>query len=192
MKTRVLAALSLSILLSANVLAQETNRFGLELSAGPSFATNRFTDGLKPGIGYDVTVHYRLMPHTGIYAGWGENWFSSEMVTENNQDFEERGYVLGLQFKHPVYDSRFSYFLRAGALFNRIDAEDDNGNETGLSGHGPGLQVAGGFDISLGKSWSLTPVVKYNSVLRYLDKEGESMDVKYNYLTVRVGILKTF
>jgi hypothetical protein len=50
-----------------------------------------------------------------------------------------------------------------------------------MSGHGPGLQLAGGIDINLGSSWSLTPVVKHNSVLRYLDKQGESMDVKYNY-----------
>lgn len=184
--------MALSVLLSVTAVAQETNRFGLELSGGPSFATSRFTEGLKPGIGYDVTLYYRFMPHTGVYAGWGENWFSSENVAENNQDFEERGYALGLQFKHPVNDSRYSYFLRAGALFNRIDAEDDNGIRTSLSGHGPGFQLAGGIDINLGGTWSLTPVVKYNSVLRYLDKEGESMDVKYNYLTVRLGILKTF
>lgn len=192
MKTKVLSALTLSILLSTSTQAQEPNKLGLEISGGPSFATNRFATGLKPGIGYDVTLHYRFMPHAGIYAAWEENWFSSETPEENNQDFEERGYILGLQFKHPVNESRFSYFLRAGALFNRVDAEDDNGIETGLSGHGPGFQLAGGIGIDLGNSWSLTPVVKYNSVLRYLDSEGVSMDVKYNYLTVRAGILKTF
>lgn len=194
MKTRVLSALALAVLISAAAAGQEkTNKFGLEISGGPSFATRKFTDGLKPGIGYDVTLHYRFMPHTGIYAGWGENWLSSEAASEeNNQDFEERGYVLGIQFKHSLSQGSLSPFIRAGALFSRIDAEDDNGNITGYKGHGPGIQLAGGIDINLGNSWSLTPVVKYNSVLRYLDSEGESMDLKYSYLTVRVGILKSF
>lgn len=194
MKTKVFLVLAISALLPLTIIAQEKEkRFALEISGGPSVATVKFAEGVRMGFGFDGTFHYRFLPHTGIYAGWGENWFSTENTSpENNRDYEETGYVLGLQFKHPLGNSRTSCFLRAGALYNHIEVENDNGDITGDTGHGPGFQLAGGIDISLGSSWSLTPVIKYNSLSRSLDNEGESIDLRYNYLTVRIGILKRF
>ena len=145
------------------------------------------------GFGFDGTLHYRFMPFTGVYAGWGENWFSTETSSsETNRDYEETGYVLGLQFKYPLRDSRSSLFLRAGALYNHIEVENDNGDITVDTGHGPGFQLATGIDIKLGSSWSLTPVIKYNDLTRSLNTEGSSVDIRYNYLSVRIGILKMF
>ena len=194
MKTKALIALALATIISVTVFAQEKERrFAFELSGGPSMATREFADGLRVGFGFDGTFHYRFMPHTGIYGGWGENWFSTETsFSEANMDFEETGYVLGLQFKHPLEGSSSSYFLRAGALYNHIEVENENGDITGDTGHGPGLQLAAGIDIRLGSTWSLTPVVKYNALSRTLNSEGGTLDIRYNYLTVRIGILKMF
>lgn len=176
MKSRVALALTLAVVFSLTVSSQEDGkRFGIEISTGPSVATRNFADGLKPGYGYDGTVHFRVLPHADIYGGWGYNWFSTSTGSSaTNRDYEETGYVLGLQFRRPIDGFKTRYFLRAGAIYNHIEVENDNGDILGDTGHGFGFQLAAGIDIDLGRSWSLTPVVKYNNLSQYLDAEGES------------------
>lgn len=194
MKTRVLFVSVILALATMTASSQEDDkRFGFEISAGPSVATRNFADGLKPGFGYDGAFHLRILPHTGIYGGWGYNWFSTKTGSSlTDRDYEETGYVLGLQFKHPLDGSSTCWFVRGGAIYNHIEVENDLGEIVADSGHGFGFQLAAGVDFDLGRSWSLTPVVKYNNLSRYLDEAGEGMDVQYHYLTVRVGILKRF
>ncbi len=194
MKTKVFIAMAMLALFSTTTDAQEKEkRFGLEVSGGPSFATREFADGLRMGYGVEGTIHYRFMPFTGIYAGWGENWFSTETSSsDNNRDYEETGYVLGLQFKYPIKGSRASFFLRAGALYNHIEVENDNGDILEDTGHGPGYQLAGGIDVSLGSGWSLTPGIKFNSLSRETEFEGASGQLDYQYISARIGIMKRF
>lgn len=195
MKTKVLFTLALSAVLSLTSFGQEKEkRFGFELSGGPSMATRQLeTSNLKPGFGFEGIIHYRLFSHTGVYAGWGWNWMSSEnAIAGNNADFEETGYVLGLQFKHPIDGFRSSYYLRAGALYNHIEVENDNGDIIGDTGHKPGFQLATGIDIPLGPKWSLTPGIKYNAISGKTDISGESFSIDYHYLSVRIGILAKF
>ncbi len=194
MKTRVFIAMAMLALFSTTTDAQEKEkRFGLEVSGGPSFATREFADGLRMGYGVEGTIHYRFLPFTGIYAGWGENWFSTETSSsDNNRDYEETGYVLGLQFKYPIKGSRASFFLRAGALYNHIEVENDNGDILEDTGHGPGYQLAGGIDVSLGSGWSLTPGIKFNSLSRETEFEGASGQLDYQYISARIGIMKRF
>lgn len=194
MKTKVFIAMAMLALFSTTTDAQEKEkRFGLEVSGGPSFATREFADGLRMGYGVEGTIHYRFLPFTGIYAGWGENWFSTETSSsDNNRDYEETGYVLGLQFKYPIKGSRASFFLRAGALYNHIEVENDNGDILEDTGHGPGYQLAGGIDVSLGSGWSLTPGIKFNSLSRETEFEGASGQLDYQYISARIGIMKRF
>lgn len=194
MKTKVLFVSAILAALSLTASSQDDGkRFGIEISAGPSIATRNFVDGLKPGYGYDGAIHFRVLPNAGIYAGWGYNWFSNSTGSPlTDRDYEETGYVLGLQYKRQLDGYATKWFVRGGAIYNHIEVENDLGDILADSGHGFGFQVAGGIDIDLGRSWSLTPVVKYNNLSRYLDEAGEGMDVQYNYLTVRVGILKRF
>ena len=194
MKTRVFIALAMVTLISATADAQEKERrFGLEISGGQSFATREFVEGLRMGYGVEGTIHYRFLPFAGIYAGWGENWFSTETSSsDTNRDYEETGYVLGLQFQYPFKGTRSSLFLRAGALYNHIEVENDNGDILQDTGHGPGYQVAGGVDIGLGSGWSLTPGIKFNSLSREAELEGETMILDYQYLSARIGIMKMF
>jgi opacity protein-like surface antigen len=194
MKTRVLLALTLSVVLSAAALAQEKNkRFAFEISGGPSFPTNEFVEGIRMGFGFECTFQYRFMPHTGIYGGWGANWLSTESnSSENNMDYEETGYVLGLDFRHPIGDSRLSYFLRAGALYNHIETENDEGDILDDTKHGPGFQLAGGLEFNLGKNWSLTPGIKFNSLSRNSLIDGVMKQLDYQYISARVGISRKF
>jgi len=194
MKTKVLLAIAI-LALALSSFAQETEkRFGFELSGGASFATSELGGAnLQVGFGAEAILHYRFMPHTGIYAGWGYNALSAEnSFAGANIDFEETGYVFGLQFKHPVGMSPVSYYVRAGGLYNHIEIENEAGEITGDTGHGLGWQAAVGVDVPLGRNWSLTPGMKFNSLSREVTIENVTTQLDLNYLQLRVGILKKF
>ena len=191
-KTFVITALLLTFFLCINA-QEKNNRFGFEASTGASVATQKLGGStLNPGVGFEGIFHYRFLPHTGVYGGWGWNKFGAdESFAGNDVSFEETGYVLGLQFKHPIGESATSYYFRAGGLYNHIELEND-GDVTHDSKHGFGWQLAGGFDFKLGKNWSLTPGIKFNSLNRDIENEGVNVPLDLNYLQLRVGILKKF
>ena len=194
MKTKGLA-LAMLVFLSMISFAQKSEkRFGFELNSGASLATKKI-DGtsLKPGFGFEGTLHYRFMHHLGVYAGWGWNRFGAEeSFAGNDVCFEETGYVFGLNFKHPIGTSKLAYYFRAGALYNHIETEDTDGEIINDSKHGFGYQLASGLDINIGKHWSLTPGLKFNSLSRSTDFEGTSKQLDYKYISTRIGITKRF
>ncbi len=194
MKARVFIALVIFSVLSTSVNAQEKDKkFTFEISGGPSVPTKEFVEGIRIGFGFECTFQYKFLPHTGLYGGWGANWLSTESSnSENNMDYEETGYVLGLDFRHPIGDSRLSYYLRAGVLYNHIETENTEGDILNDTKHGPGFQLAGGLDINLGKNWSLTPGIKFNSLSRDTEFEGAPKQLDYQYISSRIGIAKKF
>jgi opacity protein-like surface antigen len=195
MKTRVLITVLFVATFAINGFAQEKEkRFGFELGAGASFATNKLDDAkLNPGFGFEGIFHYRFIEHAGIYAGWGWNRFgANESFAGDDVCFEETGYVFGLQFKHPFGSSPVSYYVRAAGLYNHIEVENSEGSIILDTGHGFGWQAAGGVDVPLGKNWSLTPGVKFNSLKTDVEDEGVTVPLNLNYISVRVGILKKF
>ncbi len=195
MKTKGLFALLVLALLSNSSIAQENEkRFGFELSGGASMATSKPGDTkLNPGFGIEGIFHYRFMPHLGVYGGWGWNRFGADnSFAGTDICFEETGYVLGLQFKHPVGSMPLSYYLRAGGLYNHIEIENTDGDIIGNTGHGLGFQLAAGIDYSLGKNWSITPGLKFNYLNRDVEMGGVTTSLNHNYLSLRVGFLKRF
>ncbi|OFX82818.1 MAG: hypothetical protein A2W99_14240 [Bacteroidetes bacterium GWF2_33_16] len=195
MKTKVLFTIALIASLTLSSFAQENEkRFGFELSGGASFATRKLDNAnLNTGFGFEGIFHYRFMPHAGVYGGWGWNRFGADKsFAGTDVCFEETGYVLGLQFKHPIGTTPLSYYLRAGGLYNHIEIENEDGDINGDSGHGFGWQLAGGIDINLGSNWSLTPGVKFNALNREIDLDGSSTHLNLNYINLRVGIIKRF
>lgn len=194
MKLKVLG-LSMLVLLAMSSFAQESEkRFGFELNSGLSVATKKI-DGssLNTGLGFEGLVHYRFMQHLGAYAGWGWNRFGTdESFTSNDFSFEETGYVIGLNFKHPIGSSKLGYYVRGGALYNHIETDDSDGVTIHDSKHGFGFQLAGGLDIDLGRNWSFTPGVKFNSLSRDTKFEGISKNIDYQYISVRIGFAKNF
>lgn len=194
MKAKVLSLLF--VLATLNCIAQEKEpRFGIELSGGPSVALKKL-DGakMKIGLGFEGTLHYRFYRHMGVYAGWGWNRFSSEnSFVGKNADFEETGYVFGLQFKHSIGNSPISYYVRAGGLWNHIEIENSEGDIINDTKHGLGYQMAGGIYIPIGKKWSINTGLKFNSLKRRgieFTDHNKTLDLKY--LSLRVGIAKMF
>ena len=196
MKTKVFfLSILLVIFHCMTVLAQnDLKRFGLELSSGVSMATNKLSEStLNPGYGFEGIFHYRFMSHLGAYAGWGWNRLGAEeSFAGNDVCFEETGYVLGLQYKHSLRNSLIQYYLRAGALYGHIETENSEGDVFNDTGHGLGWQAAGGIDVPIGKNWSFTPGVKFNSLSRDSDFDGVTKNLKHNYVSLRVGFLKRF
>ncbi len=195
MKTKVTILLALLVIATLSAKAQENeNRFGIEVSGGASFATGKLNEtSLNTGFGAEGIFHYRFLPHLGAYAGWGWNSFGADnSFAGNDVNFEETGYVLGLQYKKQFANSAIGYYLRAGGLYNHIETENADGDIINDTGHGIGFQLAGGFDFPLGNNWSFTPGVKFNALTRNTDFEEVSTDLNYNYVSVRVGFVKSF
>lgn len=194
MKTKGLLILATITLLSLSGVGQEKEtRFGIELNGGASFATRELGGiDLNTGVGFETVFHYRFMNHLGAYAGWGWNKFSTDdTFAGSTVDFEETGYVVGLQFKHPIGTSPISYYTRLGGLYNHIEIEegDDIIEDTG---HGLGFQIAAGIDIPLGANWNINPGVKFNAISGDIDNNGNTTNLNLNYVMIRVGIVKNF
>ena len=195
MKTKVILSIAFVILVSATTLAQENEkRFGVEINGEVSFVTTDLSGAsLNTGLGFEAILQYRFMPFTSVYGGWGWNQFNAdESFAGSDIDFEETGYILGLQFKHPIGKSPVSYFLRAGALYSHIETENNNGDIISDTSHGFGYQVAGGIEVSLGKNWSLAPGLKFNSLSGETKFEGENYQLDHRYVSARLGIIKRF
>lgn len=170
------------------------DRFGIQLRPGVSFATTGLGDpNLKTGFGFEFSATYRFMPHVSVYTGWGWNRFSSDQsFAGTDTDFEETGYVFGLQFLHPFHkDLPFDYFLKAGAIYNHIEAENADGEIFADSGHGFGFQVETGLSFSISDSWRITPGIKYQTLLGDLGIEGVNYSVNLNYLSAGVTVSKS-
>ncbi|HAF27708.1 MAG TPA: opacity protein [Bacteroidales bacterium] len=194
MKTKKLVTIAIFTMITMISMAQENEkRFGVELNGGVSFATRELGGlNLNTGVGFEGVFHYRFMQHLGAYAGWGWNKFSTDdTFAGSDVDVEETGYVLGLQFKHPIASSPLSYYVRLGGLYNHLEFEegDDIIEDTG---HGLGFQLAGGVEIELGSNWSINPGFKFNALSRDLDNSGIKTELDLNYINVRVGIIKRF
>jgi opacity protein-like surface antigen len=194
MKTKGLTFV-MFILLSMSSFAQESGkRFAFELNGGASFATKKIEgSSLDPGFGFEGIFHYRFIQHLGVYGGWGWNRFGADnSFAGNDVCFEETGYIIGLNFKHPIGTSRLSSYFRAGALYNHIETENSDGDIVNDTKHGWGYQLACGLDFDLGKNWSLLTGLKFNSLSRETTYEADPVQINYQYLSVRIGIMKSF
>ncbi|RHJ95100.1 porin family protein [Parabacteroides bouchesdurhonensis] len=181
---------------SLSSFAQEhTPRFGVELTGGISVPLKKVNDiQMNIGGGFEATLHYRFVQHLGAYVGWGWNHFSTDnSFAGAKNDYEETGYVLGLQFNHPIGKSPISLYARAGALWNHIEIEDADGSLIKDSKHGLGYQLATGVYIPIGKNWSVNTGLKYNSLVRHdIDFSDYRSTLNLKYLSLRIGIIKMF
>lgn len=190
MKTQWLVITLFFALILINAKAQDSgSRWSFELNGGAGFPLQELADTkLERGLNLEGALHFRLLEHTGLYAGWGWAHFAGEDAL----DYEETGYVMGLTFEHPFPQSSISYYLRAGALYNHLEVEDDSGEIIDDTGHGWGVQAAAGVDLPIGGKWSLTPGVKFHALNRDLDTGGQTTDLNLRYVSARIGIKKRF
>lgn len=195
MKTKAFLSIMWAILVSATTMAQDNEkRFGIELNGEVSFVASDIAGAsLNTGLGFETILQYQFLPFTSVYGGWGYSHFNAgDSFAGPDTDFEQTGYILGLQYKRPVGNSPVSYFVRAGALYCHIETENNDGVIISDTGHGIGWQVAGGIEVSLGKEWSLAPGLKFNTLSRDIDFEGANYQAELRYVSARIGIIKRF
>ena len=195
MKTRISFLTIVLTVFALNATAQNNqNRWGFELSTGASYATTEIGDAnLKAGPAIEGTFYYRFLEHTSVYLGWGWKKFNSDhSFAGNNMDFEETGYTYGLQFKHPLMGTRLNYLVRAGGIYNHVEIENNAGDIVSDTGHGLGWQAAAGFEVTLGRSWTLIPTLKYSSLSRDFESGEDTFNSNLNYLSTQIGFSKTF
>jgi len=195
MKTKLfLATAMITVFTLTSVVQESEKRFGIELDGDVSIVASDLNGAnLNTGLGFETILQYRFMPYTSVYGGWGYTHFNAnESFAGSDIDFEQTGYILGLQFKRAISNSPISYFLRGGMLYSHIETENNAGDIISDTGHGVGFQVAGGIEVSMGKNWSLAPELKYNSLSGETELEGMNYELDLRHVSARMGLVKRF
>lgn len=195
MRTKVMLSIALSLLVTVLTFGQgKENRFGIEINGEVSFVSSDLAGAnLNTGLGFETILQYRFMPYTSVYGGWGwVNFNAVESFAGPDMDFEQTGYILGLQFMRQIGSSPVSYFARAGLLYSHIETENNDGDIISDTGHGVGYQVAGGIEVAMGKNWSLAPGLKFNSLSGETEIEGMNYQLDHRYVSARIGVIKRF
>ncbi len=178
------------------IFAQD--RMSVELRPCVNFATRNLGDAqLKTGFGVEGIFAYQFLRHFGAYAGWGLNRFNArESFAGPDVNFEETGYSYGVQFMHSIGRSDISLLARAGVLSNHIEIEDKRGDVIGDSGHGfrdgIGWQIEGRVAWPLAERWLVIPSLRYRSLPREIRIGAAGTDVVLSYISLGMGIARTF
>jgi hypothetical protein len=178
------------ILIMASYTAQGQGRWSFEFRPSVNFSTKKLGDAnLETGFGAEGTFSYRFMPHVGAYAGWSWNKFSAtQSFAGSNMDFEETGYCLGLQFIHPIVQSKVNYMIKGGGTYNHIETENSDGTIINDSGHGLGWQLGIGAAVPVSKRFNIVPEVRYRSLARDIEVDHVTTAVDLNYISVGIGL----
>lgn len=108
-------------------------------------------------------------------------------------DFEETGYVFGVQFEHPMGDPDSpAVFVRFGGTWNHLELENEAGDIVGDTGHGLGWEAGAGLAFPLGERWRLTPGVRYRSAEREFGLNGASIPAVLRYVAFEIGFRRLF
>jgi hypothetical protein len=191
MKYFLITLVGALLLLVDPAVAQD--RFGVELRVGSDFATQDLGDmSLNTGFGSEVVFSYRFIPHLAAYGGYGYGRASTDGPSFAGTDVvvEETGYTFGLQHSRPLRASRYGYFVRGGGLYNHLELE--SGDRMADSGHGLGWQIEAGPIATFGQKWTVMPGLRYRSLSRDIEIVETSTEVDRTYLSLGVGLLRTF
>lgn len=177
-------------MLAAAVQSNAQEKWNLTIRPGVNFPVKKLASAdLNTGFGFDALIGYRVMPHLLVNTGWGWNRFSADNST---MDFEETGYLFGLQFAHPIKGSTLQYRVGANALYKHIEVENADGDLVFNTGHGWGWQADAGLAIPLSKKLYLVPAIRYHSLSRDLKLGATEVPADLRYLAVDVGFSWNF
>ncbi len=181
-------------LLFATNFAIAQNKFSITFRPGLNFPIKDLGNAnLKTGFGFEGTVGYKVLPHLNAYVGWGWNHFKAdESFAGPDMDYEETGYSLGLHFIHPIENSKLSYMIGAGAIYNHIEIENSNGDLIADSGHGWGWRGEAGLDVPIANRLHLIPAIRYQSLTRDFTIGDGSTNADLNYVSFGVGVSWSF
>ncbi len=186
----ILAGIAFIALIMTTQTANAQKRWSMELRSGANLPTAKLGNtSLDTGFGFEGSFAYRFLPNLAAYAGWSWNKFpAAESMLGSNVDFEETGYLFGLQFIHPIAASKINYLLKAGGTYNHIETENTGGTIINDTGHGLGWQAGAGIAIPLGNRLQLIPEIRYRTLSRDIKMDNFTTPVNLNYLSASVGL----
>ena len=166
----------------------------MELRSGLNFPTSDIGNAdTKMGFGFEFTGAYKLMPHLAAYAGLGWNQFKGEdCFSKDEITFDEFGYTFGFLLIRNIGTSSFSYFASAGAIYSHIRLENISRDVTRRTSYGFGWQVALGIDYEFASNFSLRPTFRYRSLSRSVEFDNISNDLKLEYISFGIGLVRDF
>jgi hypothetical protein len=171
----------------------QPSRWSLELSGDAAFPTRAVAGAdLQTGGGVGFNVRYRFQPHLAAYAGW--EWHmqqTDELTAGQTLDLNDNGYTLGLRFEHPLFAST-AWWVRAGALYNHIEVEDQSGNNIDDTGHGLGWEGGVGLTFPLNRRFGLMPSLRYRSLSRDIAVGGITSSTTLSYVAAGLGLSIAF
>ncbi len=187
-------AVIMAILPMALAAQGEAKRGGFEINGGMALSTRFPGDVISNiGAGGEALLHYRFTKHLGLYGGWGYNAFRSDYEPARHRcDFEETGYIIGLQYKRPMEFSNVSVFVRGAFQYKHIEIEDPSGELLFDTTHGPGWQAGFGLDLPISGKWSVVPELKFSALTERKESGTFEAIPDRSYFSVRIGMLKIF
>lgn len=170
------------------------DRWSVEFRPGLNFPAEQIMEvDVSTGFGFEVTAAYNIFSHLHVYGGLSWNEFKTdEELGDTYLDLEETGLTFGLQFVLPLGESRFSYVLRGGGVYNKFQLEDIEGNGYADSGYGFGWQVETGIGFNISTTWSLRPLFRYRTVMKEFEVLENPARADLNYYSLAIGLVKRF
>jgi len=149
---------------------------------------------LDMGVGFGVTVAWRVQPHLHVYGGWDWLHFGSDnSFAGSDRDFEETGYTFGLRFEHPLGDaSRLLYRVDAGGTYKHVEIEDVDGDIIADSKHGLGYEAGLGLLWPAGDAWRFGPTIRFRSLSPDFDINGVTTSGTLRYVGLEMGVSRRF
>jgi hypothetical protein len=182
---RILIGFSILVIGSAQVHAQ--SRWTLEFRPSLNFPTSYLLGKkMNIGFGFDGQLHYRFLPGTSMYAGWGWTMFPQQEITN-----EETGYMFGLQFMRPFFDSEARYYFKGGGVYNHLEIQNNNVPFSD-SGHELGWLIESGLSLPLDFGIALNPGIRYRQLSGDISRNHISQKFNLNYLSLGISVSKTF
>lgn len=197
MKTHAIVGVTLGILLGLTTQdLSGQQRWGFEGRLNVDLPTQEVAgQELGTGLGLGGTLHYRFLPHLGVYGGWDWAHFNpDDSFAGPDVDLEETGYSFGLRFEHPFSgeEGGAAWWARAGGTYAHLEVEDQEGDRIADSGHGLGWEVAGGIAYGFRPGWALNPGVRFRSLSREVTIGTTTTSVDLSYVALEVGVTRRF
>ncbi len=160
-------------------------RGGLNLPVGDFSGSPGIDAESEAGFGGDLIVP--LNPRLSVYAGAGREMFGCAQC-EGDDEFTTTGFEAGGKILFTREGSVLPW-VKAGLTYHK--AKLKLGAVEGESDWGPGLQVAAGLDIPLGRVLSFSPAVRYQTYNADFHSSGlDLFDLKQDvsFLSLDLGL----
>ena len=170
------------------------NKFSLDFSPAWDYPVNKFgNSALDNGFGFGININYKFLNALSVYGGWDWNKFSAdEAFFDSDIYLIETGYVLGLNFLHPIKNSKLNYLIGGGTTYKHIETEDNDGKNVANSDFGFGWEANIGVQFSIAKKWNMTPSIRYRSNSRNFTVNDIKSTSELNYLSLKLAVCWVF